>query len=203
MPVVFDAIFTTRDNKFRIIIVNCTYQIYTAALIICGAVSLVIALWAGHMNAKRLPKWEKLPRNRNIGVVLAFLCLLWCVPQAKPIVWEWLLAWLYPLVLVFTVLSFLFLDYLFSRALGGFFILLTYYFVHEAFTFHTPLTALLAVSCWALGIAGLFFSGKPHLLRDFIRKIAGSVRIRYITCFYFVFFGVLCLTLGIIHATRS
>jgi hypothetical protein len=184
-------------------VTNYPYLIYTAALIVCGAISLLAALWAGRLNTARLPSWESLPRNRSVGVVITFLCLLWCVPQAKPIVWEWLLAWLYPLVLVFTVLSFFYLDYLFSRALGGFFILLTYYFVHEAFTFHTPLTALLAISCWVLGITGLFFSGKPHLMRDLIRKLARSARLRYITCFYFSFFGVLCLVLGLVHAFRS
>ncbi len=178
------------------------YQIYITALIACGLASLLLAFWAGRMNLTRLPKWESLPRNKYIGVVLAFLCLLWCVPQARPIVWDWLLAWLYPLVIVFSILGFLFLDYLFSRAAGGFFILLTYYFVHEAFTFHSPVTALFAILCWCLGIAGLFFSGKPHLLRDFIRKLAKSSRVRYASSAYFVAFGLLCLTLGVIHALR-
>ena len=155
------------------------------------------------MNTTRLPKWESLPRNKNMGVILVFLCLLWCVPQARPIVWDWMLPWLYPLAITFSILCFLFLDYLFSRGTGGFFILLTYYFVHEAFTFCTPLTALFALMCWVLGIAGLFFSGKPHLLRDFIRKLAKSSRIRYVTSAYFIAFGILCLTLGIIHMHRG
>ncbi len=179
------------------------YQIYTTALIACGFASLVMAFWAGRMNLTRLPKWESLPRNRNIGVILVFLCLLWCVPQARPIVWDWMLPWLYPLAIAFSILGFMFLDYLFSRAIGGFFILLTYYFVHEAFTFHTPVLALFAIMCWALGILGLFFSGKPHLSRDFIRKLAKSTHIRYTATAYFAAYGVLCLTLGIIHAFRG
>jgi len=179
------------------------YQIYTSALIACGLASLVMAFWAGRMNIERLPKWESLPRNRNIAVVLVFLCLLWCVPQAKPIVWDWMLPWLYPLAIAFTILGFFFLDYLFSRAIGGFFILLTYYFVHEAFTFHTPIIALFAIMCWVLAIMGLFFSGKPHLCRDFIRKLAKSSRIRYTATTYFIVYGLMCLTLGIIHAFRG
>ncbi len=179
------------------------YQIYTMALIACGLFSLVLAFWAAKMSPANLPKWESLPRDRNIAVVLVLLCLLWCVPQAKPIVWDWMLPWLYPLVVVFTILGFMYLDYLFARAIGGFFILLTYYFVHEAFTFHTPVLALFAIMCWALGILGLFFSGKPHLCRDFIRKLAKSSGIRYVATSYFAAFGALCLTLGIIHICRG
>lgn len=179
------------------------YQIYIAALSVGGIAALTAAFWAWRMNPARLPQWEGLPRNKYYGVILAFLCLLWCVPQARPIVWDWLLPWLYPLAIIFSVLGFLFLDYLFSRALGGFFILLTYYFVHEAFTFHSPATPLFAIACWCLGIGGLFISGKPHLLRDFIRKLAKSSRIRYATSAYFVVFAIFCLTLGIIHALRA
>ena len=179
------------------------YQIYTMALIASGLFSLVIAFWAGKMSPENLSKWESLPRDRNIAVVIVFLCLLWCVPQAKPIVWDWMLPWLYPMAVVFSILGFMYLDYLFARAAGGFFILLTYYFVHEGFTFHTPWLAFFAVMCWALGILGLFFSGKPHLCRDFIRGLAKSPRIRYTALSYFAVFGVLCLTLGIIHICRG
>jgi len=178
------------------------YQIYTIALIVCGLASLVIAFWAGRMNVARLFKWEGLPRDRKMAVVLVFLCLLWCVPHAKPIVWDWMLPWLYPLAITFSILGFLFLDYLFARAVGGFFILLTYYFVHKAFDFHTPVLPLFVIMCWALGILGLFFSGKPHLCRDFIRKLAKSSRIRYTTVAYFSAYALLCLTLGIIHIFR-
>jgi hypothetical protein len=179
------------------------YNIYTAALLVCGIVSMLTAVFILRMNTSRLPKWESLPRNKYIGVVLAFLCLFWCVPQARPIVWDWMLPWLYPLVFAFTILGYLFLDYLFSRAVGGFFILLTYYFVHESFTFHTPAIAVFAIFSWALGIAGLFISGKPHLLRDFIRKIAKSSTVRYSSAAYFVIFGVMCIVLGIMHLIRN
>ena len=180
-----------------------TYKIYILALFACGIASLAIAFWAFKMNDKKLPDWEALPRNSKIGVVLAFFCLLWCVPHAKPIVWTWMLNYLYPLVVTFTILSYLYLDYLFSRAVGGFFILLTYYFVHQAFTFHTPIMGIFSIACWCLGILGLFFSGKPHLMRDFIRKLAKSSKMRYGTSAYFLFFGVLSLVLGTVHALRG
>ncbi|MDD5698633.1 MAG: hypothetical protein PHH77_08455 [Victivallaceae bacterium] len=179
------------------------YQFYIAALIACGLASAALAVGAGRMNPARLPKWESLPRHRYYGGILAFLCLLWCVPHAQPIVWDWLLPWLYPLAVIFTVLGFLFLDYLLARAVGGLCILLTYYLVHAAFTFHTPALPLFAVICWGLGIAGLFVSGKPHLLRDFIRQLAKSVRMRYTAVAYFAVFGALCLTLGVIHGVRG
>ena len=179
------------------------YNIYIAALLASGFGALGIAVWALRMNAEKLPRYESLPRNKYFGVVLACLCLLWCVPQARPIVWEWMLPWMYPLVGVFTVLAYFYLDYLFSRAVGGFFILLTYYFVHEAFTFHTPALPFFAIVCWLLGISGLFFSGKPHLLRDLIRKLTKSARVRYLTGGYFIVLGVSCLVMGIIYVLRD
>ncbi|MDD5727299.1 MAG: hypothetical protein PHV59_01930 [Victivallales bacterium] len=178
------------------------YKIYTAALFACAFSALAIMIWTLRMNSGRLARFESLPRNKYLGTVLAFFCLLWCIPQAAPIVWEWLLPWLYPLAIVLTILGYFYLDYLFSRALGGLLILLTYYFVHEAFTFHSPALVLFAPLCWVLGIAGLFFSGKPHLLRDLIRKLSRSGRSRRLTAAYLALLTVFCLTLGIIHVLR-
>jgi hypothetical protein len=179
------------------------YHIYTAALIIAAITAASIGITAYRMNPQRLPQYESLPRWRGSGAVLAFLGLLWCIPHATPIVWNWMLPWLFPLVIICTVLAYLFLDYLLSRAIGGLLILSAYSLLHESFTFHTPLAAVLTIFCWALGIAGLFLSAKPHLLRDFIRCLSSSSRWRLGTLLFFAGFAGITLFAGISHCWRS
>jgi hypothetical protein len=86
---------------------------------------------------------------------------------------------LYPAAILFTVLSWFFLDYLFSRALGGILILGAYYFVYGAFNFHTPGLAAFSILYWIAGITGICFSGKPCLMRDLLRSCCQSARIRW------------------------
>ena len=179
------------------------YNIYCYGLIIAAVIAAVIGIWCQRMNPASLVFWEKFPRNRTAGTIIGFLALLWCVPHAAPIVWDWMQGWLYPLVFICTILGCLFLDYLFSRALGGILILSAIYFLHESFTFHTPAAWILAIICWIVGIAGLFLSAKPYLLRDFIRLIAGSRFWRTAATVFFMFFAVYTLIVGILHLTRG
>ena len=58
--------------------------------------------------------------------------------------------------------------------LGGISILGAYYFIHKSFEWHTPLLGALVVPAWIFGIAGIWVSGKPCALRDWIRLCAGS-----------------------------
>lgn len=179
------------------------YEIYYLALIGASVISAACGVFCWLMNPAKLPVYEKLPRQRTIGAVFSFLGLLWCIPHATPIVWSWMLPWLFPLVILSTILAYLFLDYLLSRAIGGLLILSAYFFLHDSFTFHTPGAWLLTVLCWALGIAGLFLSAKPHLLRDFIRKLASSALWRIISLLFFMAFAGVTLFAGIFHILRS
>jgi hypothetical protein len=179
------------------------FDLYIVALFACAVGAGLAGVWAAGLKESTLSKWESMPRNKQFGAALALVCLIWCIPHAQPIVWDWMKPWLLPMALAFTVIGFYFLDYLFARAIGGFFILLTYYLLHESFTFHTPGAAVFAVLCWGLGILGLFFSGKPYLCRDMIRKIARSSKIKYLTVGYFSLFALFCLTAGILHLAKG
>ena len=105
------------------------WNIFRAALILAAFLEAGSAVWLFRLNPAKQEQTDRLPRNKKAGIVLGFLALLWCVPHAEPIVFNWMLPWLYPAVILFTVLSWFFLDYLFSRAVGGLLILGTYYFV--------------------------------------------------------------------------
>ncbi len=157
------------------------FLVYRIALAAAGVVLLGLALWFARLRPDALPRWEPLPRNRWAGAVLGLIALLWCVPYARPIAFDWLVPLLYPLAVLGAVLGYFFLDYLLARAAGGLFILTAYYFVHAAFEFHAPLCAALSIGYWLLGIAGICLSGKPCWGRDLIRLGCRSVRGRYAT----------------------
>ncbi|OGV50986.1 MAG: hypothetical protein A2017_14000 [Lentisphaerae bacterium GWF2_44_16] len=179
------------------------YTVYSFSLLLFSLFAGYIAFWVFRLNGKNISENEKLPRNLNIGVVLAFIDLLWCIPHSKPLLPVHLHVYLFPLVIVCTFLSRAFLDYLFSRALGGFFILLAYYFLHGSFTFHTPAASLFAVFSFAMGITGLFFAGKPYLMRDFIRKAATEKKWKHSISIFFIAFSLLSLILGILQLLRK
>ncbi len=155
-------------------------SIYLAALIFAAILESGTGVWLLRRRPADKEWTDRIPRHKKAGAVLGFLALLWCVPHAEPIVFNWMLPLLYPAVVVFTVLGWFFLDYLLSRALGGLFILSAYYFVYSAFTWHTPYLAIFSILYWILGIVGICFSGKPCWMRDLLRKCCDSPRYRLI-----------------------
>jgi hypothetical protein len=155
------------------------YTIYTLGMAVFGVVSAACAAWFFRLTPESGEKSGKIARAVWPGVILAFADLLWCVPQTKPLLPESMHGWLLPLVFVLTWASWMFLDYIFSRALGGFLILLAYYFLHESFSWRTPGAPGLALLCFVFGTAGIFIAGKPWLLRDWIRTAAGKPKWRY------------------------
>ena len=73
------------------------FLVYRIALAAAGAVLLGLALWFARLKPDALPRWEPLPRNRWAGAVLGLIALLWCVPYARPIAFDWMVPLLYPL----------------------------------------------------------------------------------------------------------
>lgn len=173
--------------------------IYKIALFALTAGLIAAGIFSLRLSPQNLERYEAIPRNRIAGGMLAFVALLWCIPHTRPIIWTSWLPFLYPLVILCTVLAYAYLDYLFSRALGGFMILAAYYFLHESFSYHSTGTAFFSLLCWGVGIVGIFFSGKPYLMRDLIRKCAASARWRYATAAYCFIFALSALVAGIAH----
>ncbi len=165
--------------------------VYVAAQIAAVIISAVTALWIFRMNPEKLSKVEPLPRNRTMGGVLGLIALLWCIPHARPIAFDWMQPCLLWIAIGGAVAGYLFLDYLFSRAVGGLFILIAYYFVHCGFEFHALALPFVSVMYWILGIIGICFSGKPCYMRDLLRKCCRDRRYRITTG---VYFAILSLT---------
>ncbi|MDD4817232.1 MAG: hypothetical protein PHI85_04605 [Victivallaceae bacterium] len=114
-------------------------------------------------------------RNRALGAVLTAAALALCVPQAEPIAWNWLATLLWPLVAVFTVLCWRYLDMLTARAIAGLLIIGAYYFVNFAFFLHVS-SAVSTAAALGFGVIGIVVSAKPYLMRDWLEKCASSRR---------------------------
>lgn len=177
--------------------------LYKIVLLGVGIISFLIA-W-GHFLIKEnnLKLWERLTRNRNLALPLVFCALLWCIPHAKAVAWDWLAPWMFGLVILFTILSYVYMEYLPARALGGIFILYGCYVAQESYAWHTPGAGWLMILTWTIAIVGMFIAAKPHLLRDYFRKVVSEDRYRFIGAAFFCVYGIWSLALGIIHLVKG
>ena len=114
------------------------WMIFQAGLLGAAALSAVIGILILRLNPEKTAAAEAVARWRLAGSILGLIALIWCVPHARPICFGWMLDYLYPAAVAGAVLGYYFLDYHFSRAMGGIMILSSYFFVHGAFDWHTP-----------------------------------------------------------------
>ena len=161
-------------------------------LLLAALGGLATAWYCFRLNPPRIPAAEQLTRNRYWGSVIALLALAWCVPQGQALAWDWLLPYLWPLVGIFTVLAFFFLDYLFARAIGGLLILAAYYFLQESFALDIKLALSGAVLAWSIGLIGILISAKPCYLRDAFPFLARHGSARYAAVGYALLITFYC-----------
>jgi hypothetical protein len=169
-------------------------MVFTFSLFGFAAVSACAMVWAFRQTPAKLAKWESLPRNVLFGVILAGIDLAWCVPESKPLVPDAMQSWLIPIAIASLWIVYQFLDYIFSRALGGFLILFAHYLLYASFAYQAPMAPLFSGFCLAMGTLGIFFCGKPYLMRDLIRKISASKKWRYSFGATFAAYALLFLT---------
>lgn len=179
------------------------FHVFCGVLIGLSVIWAFGAFWIWGINTENLGKREKTPRLFAIGAILAIIDIAWVAPQTYYILTANYRSLIIPGAIVAVFLALKYLDYLFSRALGGFFILLAHYLLHDSFTYHTPLSPLFAIFCFAIGVIGLFFAGKPYIFRDFIRKAAENKRLKLASISYLGTYAAFCLTVGIIHICRG
>ena len=166
------------------------FRVYIYSLFAFAAFCGFCTYWALAMVPAEPAKWEKLPRNVWLGVLFAAAGLAWCVPHSEPIAPAFMASWLIPIAAVCLWLSYQFLDYLFSRAFGGFLILLAHYLLYSSFVHKAPAKPFFSLMCYALGTLGIFFCGKPHLMRDIIRRISGNRNWRYSAAAVFLLYAL-------------
>ena len=169
--------------------------IFSYTLIAFGACFGILALFTFFgMIQKNISNNEKIPRNFMFGALFAVIDVIWCVPQALAIFSPGSSSWIFPVAIIFLIVGCFFLDYLFARALAGFLILLSHYFLMESFAADIPFIWLFSIFCYAMGTFAIVIGGIPHLLRDLIRQISlnRSWRISFTIIFtYYFLIGVI------------
>jgi len=148
--------------------------LFRIALAAAGVLFVFFAVWTFRLSPQNLSRWEPLPRWRLPGMLIGWAALFLCVPHAEVVSPGFLVPLLWPLAVAVPVLGYFFVDYALARALGGIAILGSYYFIHKSFEWHTPLMAGLTVLAMLFGVAGIWVSGKPSALRDWIRLCSRS-----------------------------
>ena len=144
--------------------------------ILLSLITAAFLLFLAYACAFAPQRFASLPRHVWGGIAIGVPCLAWSAWHAC-IMLEGGLACLHPVVwlLVPTVaiLSYFFLDYLFSRSLGGFFILAANEMIRCAFAHAIPVRPLFSLVCLIIGVMGLFMLGTPWRMRDAI-ELAGK-----------------------------
>ena len=124
------------------------------------------------MNEKNVSRWEKLPRNRNLGGILGLIALFAFIPNVKPLFSpEQHLFWLIPAALILAVLCYLYLDHLFARAAAGLLILLVHWMLNETYTADLAGSSFFALMSLAGGTYAIYIAAKPYCLRDSFRAM--------------------------------
>ena len=149
---------------------------YTTGCLLLAGVLAGLAVLVG-LTRWQPGLWRVLPRERLAGEIMALVALVWsahhvCLMLEGNLVrWHPLVKALVPLT---AVLAWFFLDYLFTRAVGGLLLLLTAEVLHAGFSVQAPCRPLFSVVCYLFGVAGMFLIGSPWLFRDLLEKAAGS-----------------------------
>ena len=148
--------------------------LYILGTALGGILQIAAAWWCFRLNSSNCSAAEKLPRNRLAGAVIGLIALLICIPHAQAVSPAFLLPFLMPLAVVIPILSYFFLDHCLARAIGGVMILWAYYWINASFALNSPMMWLIAITAWFWGAIGIWISGKPWAIRDWIRKCCTS-----------------------------
>ncbi|MDT8391215.1 MAG: hypothetical protein RRC34_11980 [Lentisphaeria bacterium] len=123
----------------------------------------------------------RLPREKYLGILIGAVCLVWSAWHVLPML-EGGLATFQPIVkaLVPTVaaLSFFFLNFLFTRALGGLMMLTATHMLHEAFIHRLPFRPVFALVCYLIAVTGMIALAFPWLFRDALEKSSETAKWR-------------------------
>ena len=125
--------------------------------------------------------WKKLPREKNVGTVIGAICLAWSAWLAFPLFeggMANLKTYLPYVAVAMTILCFMFLEYIFTRALGGFLLLCVTALMHQAFADHAPARWAISILCYVIALAAMFMIGSPWRFRDLLKSMTEKESLR-------------------------
>lgn len=143
--------------------------------ILLGVLCIGLAWWVSSRLARHLPSSLACLRSRPAGLVLGLICLVWSAHHACVMLegnLDRFHGYVWMAVPIVAVLSWFFLDFLFARAAGGFFILCANVLIYCAFVHDIPWRPWYSAVCLALGVLGLLAVGAPWRIRDLLQAAA-------------------------------
>ncbi len=157
------------------------FSLLTLACSILVAVPAVLVIFVAPSN-----KWlyEKLPRHRVLGFLLALPALLWSAQEAQVMLEGSLARFqsaLYVVAAATAVLAYFFLHFIFARAYVGILLLLTVQVLHEAFVIRLPGRPLFSLVCYALALLAMVVIAQPWMFRELFNCDNAGVRRRGLT----------------------
>ena len=173
---------------------------FSISITFFGLILIAISFFCWKILPNKKELWRIIPRDRTIGTVLGAICLIWSAMNAYPLFegnaarFRSLLG---PAVIGITLLSFFYLDYLFTRALGGIILLSVSWLLHEAFVINIPIRQLFSIICYSLGIASFFLIAAPYRFRDMLEKISKDGRWRTVVSIVILSMGCLLILISI------
>ena len=154
---------------------------FTVPSLLFALLLAILAYVFGFTVVRKPDLWRLLPRERYVGEVVGVVCLVWSAAHVIPMLEGDLARYravVKVVVPVAAVLGFFYLDYLFTRALGGLFMLMASQLLHGAFVVHLPARPAYSVVCYAYGVVGMFLVGSPWRFRDLLKRATDSPRWR-------------------------
>jgi len=177
--------------------------LFTYSLIVFGICFAALSFCTlYYFKPVNLTKIEKIPRNVILGSIFAIIDIAWCIPQATSIFSPGSITWIFPIAIIFLLIGCFFLDYLFARAIAGFLILLSHYFLLESFAANMDLVWIFSIACYVMGTFGIVIGGIPHILRDIFRKICSKDTARIYFTLIFAFYALVGIVYGVIQIIR-
>jgi hypothetical protein len=146
-------------------------------------------------GVQRWPElWQKLPRNRSVGVILALGALAWAAWYGIPMLEGGLAKYrviVKILVPVTAVLAYFYLNFLLARAIGGLMLLASTFLLSTAFAAAIPFRPIHSIACYLMAIAGAIMLATPWHFRDVLKSARDSKRFRSASCIITLMFGIL------------
>ena len=146
---------------------------FSVTSLIFGLLMAALAVVFGAAAGRRADLWRSLPRERAVGMILGVVCLVWAAYYVLPML-EGGLTRFRPAVKiavpVVAILSYFYLDFILTRAIGGVTVLLTSHLLHRAFVERVPVRPLFSVVCFAVALVGLVLIGSPWRFRDALER---------------------------------
>lgn len=154
-----------------------------------AALFAALACTAGWLTTRYPTLWRDLPRHRVAGLILGLICLSWAAQQVNlmleiDVTREFhqlldgdLLRFRLLVLLavpVIAIAAYYHLDFIFTRALGGFLLLILTDMLHQAFAIHLPARGAFSLFCYLAALVAMFIVAVPWHFRDFLKRTHDS-----------------------------